>query len=158
MYECINCNIRWNNGFVKSSDTHICKLCNRNCKEPFDRNRCPECKKPTAMARPKAHDLNMICEHCKYEYTDQEAEKVLGVKKVQTVDHEGQPTSAFVNTGNGHEFFHSWYCLKRFKTYDQMKQHDMAYHKIGDKMAGCIPSGYIIDMNITCGNENTVPC
>jgi hypothetical protein len=162
---CVNCG----HGYMASQ----CKKCEMHsaihwsellphdeghCIDGMDRNKCPKCKKPTAMARPKAHHLGMVCEHCKYEYTDQEAEKVLGVKKVDTVDLDGQSITAFVNTGNGHEFYHSWYCLKRFKTYDQMKKHDTTYHKIGDPMAGCIPSGYIVDVEVRCGMDGVIPC
>ncbi len=117
---------------------------------------CPQCGIRFAMGRPRAHDLHMTCAECKYEYTDKEAEEVLGVKKVETVDHDGNKISAFINIGNGHEYYHSWYCLKRFKEWSHMNEHDKKYHKIGDPMAGCVPSGYISDMDITCGMENVL--
>jgi len=127
---------------------------------------CPKCGKPTVMDRNKAHDLNMVCGNkdengvkCKYVYTDVEAELILGVRKVDTVDNEGNPISAFINIGNGHLYFHSWYCLKRFKTGLQQRTHDKLYHKIGDPMAGCVPSGFIIDFQKDiCGNEEVIPC
>ena len=125
------------------------------CMKDFDKNKCPnpKCGLKTAMKRPKAHDLTMICEHCKYRYTDQEAEATLGVKKVDTVDNENNPISAFINVGDGHDLFHSWYCLKEFDTQLDMDNHDKLYHKLGDPMAGCVPSGYVHEMVIECGND-----
>jgi len=130
----------------------------------FDPMHCPKCGLPTVMDRARAHDLNMVCgnkgdngEKCKYVYTDEQAELVLGVRKVYTVDNEGNPICAFINVGNGHEFYHSWYCLKRFKSLVHMTTHDKLYHNIGDRMAGCIPSGFIIDFPTDqCGNEEVI--
>jgi hypothetical protein len=105
------------------------------------------------MKRPKAHDLGMVCEHCKYQYTDEEAEEVLGVKKVDTVDNSGNKISAFINTGNGHLYYHSWYCLKSFFSHAQLICHDRVFHKIGDPMAGCVPSGFVVDFPVhECGD------
>lgn len=104
------------------------------------------------MDRPKAHNLNMICWHCKYNYTDEEAERTLGVKKVDTIDNENRPISAFVNTGNEHEKYHSVYCLKAFYSFMQMKAHDVSFHKVGDKMACSVPSGFIDDLPRDCGD------
>ena len=117
-----------------------------------DINTCPNCGCKFAMARPKAHCLDMVCYTCKYAYTDEEAEAVLHVKKVDTVDNEGNIITAFINTGDGHEKFHSWYCLKEFHNYMQLMAHDKLFHKIGDPMAGCIPSGFIQDMSVECGD------
>ena len=138
-------------------------LINRKRMKDFNKNKCPKCNKSVVMDRAVAHDLHMICGNkgedgvkCKYVYTDQEAELILGVKKVDTVDNEGNQICAFVNVGNGHEYFHSWYCLKRFETGLQQRTHDKLYHKVGDKMAGSIPSGYVQDLELNCGMENVI--
>ncbi len=157
MYECFNCDIRWRGGFAGdiNNDEHICKLCKRDCKEPWDKNKCPDCKKPTAMARPKPHISSMVCEHCKYQYTDKEAEATLGVKKVPTKDNFGNQITGYINTGDGHLKFHSWYCLKEFDNFEDMNSHDKVRHRLGDPMAGCIPSGYVVDLENAC---ELVPC
>ena len=134
------------------------------CMKNFDKLHCPKCKLSTVMDRAQAHKLDMVCGNkkedgtkCKYSYTDQEAEKCLGVRKVDTVDNENNPISAFENIGTGHLFYHSPYCLKGFTFLNHMKEHDKQYHKIGDKMACCIPSGFIVEMDQDhCGMENVI--
>lgn len=109
---------------------------------------CPKCKQKACMARPKAHDLAMICANtlpdgkkCDYHYTDEEAEFTLGIKKVPAFI-DGEMRDSFENTGGKWELFPSPYCLKYFVTYDERVLHDKTYHKIGDFMACCIPSGF----------------
>lgn len=157
IYECFNCETEWMSSPIPNENEYLCGNCGCDCRKKWDRISCPKCEVKFMMGRPKAHDLNMSCGKCKYMYTDKEAEVVLGVKKVDTVDNEGNPITAFINTGNGHEFYHSPYCLKRFKEWIQMNTHDKLYHNIGDPMACCIPSGFILDMEFTCGDEDTIP-
>lgn len=115
---------------------------------------CPNCDQKACMARPKAHELKMICAHCKYEYTDEQAELTLGIKRVPAFI-DGEWRDSFENIGGVWELFPSPYCLKYFKTYEERITHDKTYHKIGDTMATCIPSGFNTIIP-TCGDENTI--
>ena len=118
---------------------------------------CPSCDQKACMARPKAHELRMICantlpdgKHCNYAYTDEEAEETLGIKKVPAwIDNEWR--DSFENTDNVWELFPSPYCLKYFETYEHRVEHDKKYHKVGDPMATCIPNG-VITLESECGD------
>lgn len=102
------------------------------------------------MARPKAHELSMVCNHCKYVYTDEEAETTLGIKRVP-MSIDGVMMDTFENLGEVWKKFPSCYCLKLFDTYEKRIEHDRLYHKIGDPMATCIPNG-VIEIESNCGN------
>lgn len=151
MYECTNCSIIWKPVYQDEYE-QICYNCGMIANYIWEHKECPRCKRGFAMARPKAHDLRMICHGCKYPYTDEEAEAVLKVKKVGAKDQSGNEIIAFINTGNGHEKFHSWYCLKEFHNMMQLIAHDKMFHKLGDKMAGCVPSGFVQDLPVECGD------
>jgi hypothetical protein len=115
---------------------------------------CPNCNNKASMARPKAHELKMVCNHCKYQYTDEQAEETLGIKRVPILI-DGQMMDSFENIGGTWELFPSPYCLKYFKTYDERVTHDHTYHKIGDEMTTSVPSGFT-SIIYDCGNENTL--
>ena len=151
MYKCYNCNIEWKPAYHNQCE-EICHECGLIASYIWEHHECPYCKRGFSMARPKAHILTMICHQCKYEYTDDEAEAVLKIRKVDTVDQAGNPITAFINIGEGHEKYHSWYCLKEFHNYMQLKAHDVMFHKVGDPMAGCVPSGFISDLPVECGD------
>lgn len=102
---------------------------------------CPRCHTGTGGA--KAVDSKIKCSKCSFEMIDEDADEAYGVRRVDTVDNHGTPIIAYENTGDGWKRFPSWYCLKFFDTLQQRLDHDHKYHKIGDTMAGMIPSGYV---------------
>ena len=113
---------------------------------------CPRCHKDKGSERVEGKSSLFKCAGCKYVFIDNEAEVALGVRKVEITDSLGNKIFAYEGVGDNWKRFPSWYCLKFFDTYDLRISHDRKYHKIGDKMLGMIPSGFITE-EMECGND-----
>lgn len=112
---------------------------------------CKKCNKPASAERVSGRSSEMRCVYCKNIFTNEEANELLGVKENREVI-DGQLIKTYENVGDKFDKFPSWYCLKFFDTYEERNEHDKKYHKVGDFMMGCIPSGFDANMEVKCGD------
>lgn len=96
------------------------------------------------LERVSGRSTEMRCSKCKFLVGEKEELRILGVER--------HGDEGYINTGDKWMKYPSWYCLKFFDTYDQRIRHDKRYHKKGDFMAGCVPSGFTT-IKPTCGND-----
>ena len=94
------------------------------------------------LERVNGRSTAMRCTKCKVIVPEKMANKILGIEQTD----EGYQT-----TGDNWKFFYSWYCLKKFPSFEERVKHDKKYHKIGDFMLGCVPSGFSESVP-ECGN------
>ena len=83
----------------------------------------------------------MICNHCGADIEDLEANKSMGVEFVG---------DGYESTGDNWNKFFSWFCLKKFDSWDKRVEHDKQYHKLGAPQLGMVPSGIDPDFEVTC--------
>jgi len=107
--------------------------------------KCPRCHKEVPLTK----DSTIICSRCKREFINEDIDEAFGVKRVETIK-SGVEVVAFETTGDTCLKFPSWYCLRFFDTYEEKEEHDKKYHKVGDFMVGCIPSGLPNDFKTEC--------
>lgn len=108
---------------------------------------CPRCHKEV----PLQNETMITCPKCKREFINEDIDEAFGVKRVDTIKG-GVEVMAYETVGDKCLKFPSWYCLKYFDTYEEKNEHDKKYHKIGDFMVGCIPSGFPEGFKSKCGD------
>jgi len=108
---------------------------------------CPRCHKEVPLEKTS----KIICPRCKREFINEDIDVAFGVKRMVVVKG-GVEVTAYELIGDACFKFPSWYCLKFFESYDKMEEHNKKYHKLGDFMIGCIPSGFPEGMKTECGD------
>ena len=108
---------------------------------------CPRCHKEV----PLQNVTMIICPKCKREFINEDIDEAFGVKRVDTIKG-GIEMTAYETVGDKCLKFPSWYCLKYFDTLEEKDEHDKKYHKVGDFMVGCIPSGFPEGFKRECGD------
>lgn len=110
---------------------------------------CPRCHKTVEL---KKDMTSMVkCPRCNREFINEEIDEAFGVKRVDAIKG-GVEVISFETIGDMCEKYPSWYCLRYFDTCEEKEEHDKKYHKIGDFMVGCIPSGFPDGYKRECGN------
>ena len=115
--------------------------------------------RPVRAVRKSGRSTQMVCDRCKFELDDETADRSMGVFKVDAIDRlSGENVGGYVNFSEDDEsykLFRSLYCLKKFKTPDDVKEHDAKYHKVGDFQLQTVPSGFA-DQQPVCGDEMVI--
>ena len=108
---------------------------------------CRRCHKEM----PEGDTVMLTCLRCKSEAINEELDVAYGVKKVDTIKG-GVEITAYETVGDECFKFPSWYCGKFFESQNEREEHDKKYHKVGDFMMGCIPTGFSEGFKQECGD------
>jgi len=108
--------------------------------------KCPRCHKENTLTVVRKEGGKLKCEECSYLCTDDQTDILFGLRRVDS------PTKgiSYENEGDFESFF-SWFCLKKFKTFEERNEHDKKFHKDGDIQLGMFPVGFVPEVVVSCG-------
>lgn len=89
---------------------------------------CPRCHKTDqfVIISEKSHKF-LKCERCNHLFIDEQLETAYGVKRC--------PDGTYETDGELWQQFPCEYCMTFFDTFEEVKSHKKANHKVGDYMA-----------------------
>lgn len=86
------------------------------------------------------------CTVCGYLTSDEFTNALFGLEVVN------EPKGIAYQNKFDTSLFVSWFCLKKFKTFEARNEHDKKYHKDDDVQLGMFPVGFTPAVEVKCGD------